>query len=64
MHAATALAAAVEQVARLSDDTQAARAVAVLEEARRSMYRILSEEGSADASDPLVGEPGSGATDE
>jgi DNA-binding PadR family transcriptional regulator len=44
MQAGGALAAAVEQVARLGDDAQAARALAVLEEARRSMYRILAEE--------------------
>jgi DNA-binding PadR family transcriptional regulator len=42
VHGMAALGAAVEQVARLSDDEQAARALAVLEEARRSMYRILA----------------------
>ena len=44
MHAAGALAVAVEQVARLSDDAQAAKALAVLEEARKAMYRILAED--------------------
>jgi DNA-binding PadR family transcriptional regulator len=37
-----ALAAAVHQVARLADDVQAAQAVVALEEARRTMYRILA----------------------
>jgi DNA-binding PadR family transcriptional regulator len=37
-----ALAAAVQQVARLADETQAARATAALEDARRTMYRILA----------------------
>jgi DNA-binding PadR family transcriptional regulator len=48
-----ALAAAVHQVARLADDDQAALAVAALEEARRTMYRILggdSAEGPGRAS--------------
>jgi DNA-binding PadR family transcriptional regulator len=36
------LTAAVEQVSRLGDDAQAARAVAALDEARRTMYRILA----------------------
>jgi DNA-binding PadR family transcriptional regulator len=47
MHAATALAVAVEQVARLSDDAQAAQAVAVLDDARRAMYRVLAQEPPA-----------------
>ncbi len=42
LHAMAALGAAVEQVARLGDEAQAARALTVLEEARRSMYRILA----------------------
>lgn len=45
MQALRTLAEAVEQVARLSDDEQAARAVTVLDDARRTMYRILAEEG-------------------
>jgi DNA-binding PadR family transcriptional regulator len=44
MQSAAALAAAVEQVARLADDAQAARAVAILDEARRGMYRVLAED--------------------
>ncbi len=40
--ALTALGAAVDQVARLSDDAQATRALEALEEARRTMYRILA----------------------
>ena len=42
MQATAALGAAVDQVARLSDDEQAAQALAVLEDARRAMYRILA----------------------
>jgi DNA-binding PadR family transcriptional regulator len=45
----TALGAAVEQVARFSDEAQAARALEALEQARRTMYRILAAEGEAPA---------------
>lgn len=38
------LGAAVEQVARLGDDAQAAQAVAVLDDARKRLYRILAED--------------------
>ncbi len=55
MHAAGALAVAVEQVARLSDDAQAAKALAVLEEARKAMYRILAED-PAQPGEPSPGE--------
>lgn len=56
------LGAAVHQVAQLADDAQAARALAVLDEARRAMYRILagdqdptqhSEEGSEAGDSPV-----------
>jgi DNA-binding PadR family transcriptional regulator len=50
-----ALGAAVHQVARLADDAQAARAAAALEEARRTMYRIL-------AGDDVAGPRGGPAT--
>ncbi|MGZ4604393.1 MAG: PadR family transcriptional regulator [Kineosporiaceae bacterium] len=42
MRATFALGSAVQQVARLADDEQAAQALGVLEEARRAMYRILA----------------------
>jgi DNA-binding PadR family transcriptional regulator len=42
----TALGAATQQVARLGSAEQAERARAVLDEARRSLYRILAEEGA------------------
>jgi DNA-binding PadR family transcriptional regulator len=42
MHETGALHAAVEQIARVADDEQAAKAQAVLESARRSLYRILA----------------------
>jgi DNA-binding PadR family transcriptional regulator len=51
MRAMGALGGAVEQVARLGDDAQSARATAILDEARRSMYRILAGD------DPEVAEP-------
>jgi DNA-binding PadR family transcriptional regulator len=54
MQGSMALAMAVQQVARLADDEQAAQAVAVLEEARRAMYRILA----GDAPGTTDGEPG------
>jgi DNA-binding PadR family transcriptional regulator len=50
MRATAALGAAVEQVARHSDDEQAAQALAVLEDARRAMYRILA--GDAPGTEP------------
>ncbi len=59
MRAGGALAAAVEQVARLGDEGQAARALAVLEEARRSMYRILAEDVTQETADK-TGEEGAG----
>lgn len=42
----TALGSATQQVARLGSAEQADRARAVLDEARRSLYRILAEEES------------------
>jgi DNA-binding PadR family transcriptional regulator len=42
MSGMAALAAAVEQVARHGNETQAEQAAAVLEEARKKMYRILA----------------------
>jgi DNA-binding PadR family transcriptional regulator len=50
MRATAALGAAVEQVARHSDEEQAAQALAVLEDARRAMYRILA--GDTPGSEP------------
>jgi DNA-binding PadR family transcriptional regulator len=44
MHSSMALAAAVQQVARLGNDEQAAQALAVLDEARRTIYRILADD--------------------
>ena len=44
MAAMAALGAAVEQVTRLGDETQAEQAVAVLDDARKRMYRILAED--------------------
>jgi DNA-binding PadR family transcriptional regulator len=43
----TALGSATQQVARLGTAEQSERARAVLDEARRALYRILAEEGSA-----------------
>src|SRR4051812_324870 len=64
MGASMALAAAVQQVARLADDEQAAQALAVLEDARRSMYRILAGDagttGTAANGEYDVTEPGPG----
>jgi DNA-binding PadR family transcriptional regulator len=49
----TALGAATQQVARLGSAEQAERARAVLDEARRALYRILAEEtGEAPADEP------------
>jgi DNA-binding PadR family transcriptional regulator len=42
MGSMAALGAAVEQIARHGDDAQAEQATAVLDEARRRMYRILA----------------------
>jgi len=42
MQGMAGLGAAVEQVARLADEGQTARAVAAIDEARRAMYRILA----------------------
>lgn len=44
MFAVQALGAAADQVARTADDAQAEQAVAVLESARKSLYRILAGE--------------------
>ncbi|HYJ76296.1 MAG TPA: PadR family transcriptional regulator [Kineosporiaceae bacterium] len=44
MQSSMALAAAVQQIARLGNDAQAAQAVAVLDEARRTIYRILADD--------------------
>jgi DNA-binding PadR family transcriptional regulator len=44
MRSSMALAAAVQQVARLGNDEQAAQALAVLDEARRTIYRILADD--------------------
>jgi hypothetical protein len=44
MRSSVALAAAVQQVARLGSDEQAAQALAVLDEARRTIYRILADD--------------------
>jgi DNA-binding PadR family transcriptional regulator len=44
MRSSIALAAAVQQVARLGNDEQAAQALAVLDEARRTIYRILADD--------------------
>jgi DNA-binding PadR family transcriptional regulator len=44
MQSFAALAAAVQQVARLGNDEQAAQALAVLDEARRTVYRILADD--------------------
>jgi DNA-binding PadR family transcriptional regulator len=64
MQGMAALGAAVHQVARLADDAQAARAAAALEEARRTMYRILAGDepssGSAPDSGSAPGQPGGG----
>jgi DNA-binding PadR family transcriptional regulator len=57
MRATAALGAAVEQVARLSDDEQAAQALAVLEDARRAMYRILAGDATSYPPEPGV-QPG------
>jgi DNA-binding PadR family transcriptional regulator len=46
----TALGSATQQVARLGSAAQAERARAVLDEARRSLYRILAEEESGSPS--------------
>jgi DNA-binding PadR family transcriptional regulator len=47
LHETGALHAAVEQIARVADDEQAAKAQAVLESARRSLYRILAGDETA-----------------
>jgi DNA-binding PadR family transcriptional regulator len=57
MGASVALGAAVQQVARLSDDDQAAQALAVLEDARRAMYRILAGDAPGGGRDEPVGDP-------
>ena len=56
MGASMALAAAVQQVARLADDEQATEALAVLEEARRSMYRILAGDAGSTGTTAANGE--------
>jgi DNA-binding PadR family transcriptional regulator len=47
LFAVQALGVAADQVARLADDAQTERAVAVLEEARRALYRILAGDAEA-----------------
>jgi DNA-binding PadR family transcriptional regulator len=44
MFAVQALGAAADQVARTADDAQAEKAVAVIDQARKSLYRILAGE--------------------
>lgn len=63
MEALGALGAAVHQVAQLADEGQSARAREILERARRTMYRILAEEGAPGAPEdaPAGGGPTSGA---
>jgi DNA-binding PadR family transcriptional regulator len=59
-----ALGVAVHQVVRLADDAQAARAVEALEEARRTMYRILAGDdpgGAGRASSPQAASPAEAA---
>jgi DNA-binding PadR family transcriptional regulator len=48
MIAVQSLGVAAEQVARLADDAQTEQAVAALEQARRTLYRILAGESAAD----------------
>lgn len=57
-----ALGAAVHQVAQLADEGQSARARETLERARRTMYRILAEEGvpGAPGDTPAGGGPTAG----
>jgi len=50
----TALGSATQQVARLGSAEQAERARAVLDEARRALYRILSEEDGPAAAGPAT----------
>src|SRR5919199_770692 len=57
LRATAALGAAVEQVARHSDDDQATQALAVLEDARRAMYRILAGDATSYPGEPGV-QPG------
>jgi DNA-binding PadR family transcriptional regulator len=57
MRATAGLGAAVEQVARHGDDEQAAKALAVLEDARRAMYRILAGDATSYPPEPGV-QPG------
>jgi len=57
-----ALAAATFEVARLGSDEQVRQARAILDETRRSMYRLLAADhpgGSPDAAQPGYGQPGS-----
>lgn len=63
MQAMAGLGAAVEQVARLGDDAQAARAVEALDEARRTMYRLLAGDEPA-SSRGQASEPSTGLSDE
>ena len=58
MFAVQAIGVAADQVARLADDAQTEQALAVLEEARRALYRILAGEPEAPGSSQ-PGEPGS-----
>jgi DNA-binding PadR family transcriptional regulator len=57
MRATAALASAVQQVARHADEEQAGQAVAVLEDARRAMYRILAGDATSYPPEPDV-QPG------
>jgi DNA-binding PadR family transcriptional regulator len=57
-----ALGTAVRQVAQLADPEQAARARRTLDQARRTMYVILSEEAPADGT-PAVAGPSSREND-
>ena len=57
MRGTAALASAVQQVARHADDEQAAQAIAVLEDARRAMYRILAGDATSYPAEPGV-QPG------
>jgi DNA-binding PadR family transcriptional regulator len=49
MRSSMALAGAVQQVARLGTDEQATQALAVLDEARRTIYRILADDDTGTA---------------
>lgn len=65
MFAVHALGVAADQVARLADETQTEQAVAALEEARRTLYRILAgdEPGAPGTASGRAPEPGAPDTD-